>query len=155
MAGLWFEEFEDGQVFKHEWTRTITEADNMWFSLLTMNTQPLHIDVHYSARSEWGKPLVNSLFTLGLMIGMSVNDTTFGTTLANLGMTNVRFPKPLFPGDTVHVRTTVMGKRESKSRPREGIVTFFHETLNQHDEVVATCERQALMRKRPAVQTAA
>jgi acyl dehydratase len=149
MSGLWYEEFEVGMVFNHEWTRTITEADNMWFSLLTMNTQPLHIDTDYSAKSEWGKPLVNSLFTLGLGVGMSVNDTTFRTTLANLGMTDVRFPKSLFQGDTVHVRTTVKAKRESKSRPREGIVTFFHETLNQRDEIVATCERQDLMRKRP------
>lgn len=155
MAGLYFEEFEIGMVFNHEWTRTITETDNMWFSLLTMNTQPLHIDAHYSAQSEWGKPLVNSLFTLGLMVGMSVNDTTFKTTLANLGMSDVRFPKPLFQGDTVHVRTTVKAKRESKSRQKEGIVTFFHETMNQHDEVVATCERQALMRKRPVPQAAA
>src|SRR3981189_976217 len=106
MAGLWFEEFEDGMVFNHEWSRTITETDNMWFSLLTMNTQPLHIDLPYGAKSEGGKPLVNSLFTLGLMIGMSVNDTTFGTTLANLGMTDANFPKPLFQGDTVQVPTT-------------------------------------------------
>ncbi|MEL3888835.1 MaoC family dehydratase [Ferrovibrio sp. MS7] len=155
MAGLWFEEFKDGMVFNHEWTRTITEADNMWFSLLTMNTQPLHIDAHYSAKSEWGKPLVNSLLTLGLMVGMSVNDTTFCTTLANLGMTNVKFPKPLFQGDTVRVRTTVLNKRESKSRPKEGIVTFFHETFNQHGEMVASCERQALMRKKPVDQAKA
>ncbi len=107
MAGLWFEEFEDGMVFNHEWSRTITETDNMWFSLLTMNVQPLHIDAHYAAKSEWGKPLVNSLFTLGLMVGMSVNDTTFGTTLANLGMTDVTF-KPLFQGDSVKVRTTAI-----------------------------------------------
>jgi acyl dehydratase len=115
-----------------------------------MNTQPLHIDAHYAAKSEWGKPLVNSLFTLGLMIGMSVNDTTFGTTLANLGMTDVSFPKPLFQGDTVKVRTTVRSKRLSKSRPNEGIVNFFHETINQNGDVVATCERAALMRKKPA-----
>jgi acyl dehydratase len=149
MAGLWFEEFEDGMVFNHEWSRTITETDNMWFSLLTMNPQPLHIDAHYSAKSEWGKPLVNSLFTLGLMIGMSVNDTTFGTTLANLGMTDVQFPKPLFQGDTVKVRTTVRSKRLSKSRPNEGIVNFYHETINQDGVVCATCERAALMRKKP------
>ena len=150
MAGLWFEEFEDGMVFNHEWSRTITETDNVWFSLLTMNVQPLHIDAHYAAKSEWGKPLVNSLFTLGLMIGMSVNDTTFNTTLANLGMKEVNFPKPLFHGDSVKTRTTVLSKRESKSRPNEGIVTFFHEMTNQNGEVVATCERAALMRKRPA-----
>ena len=149
MAGLWFEEFKDGMVFIHEWSRTVTEADNMWFSLLTMNPQPLHIDAHYAAKTEWGKPLVNSLFTLGLMIGMSVNDTTFGTTLANLGMSDVRFPKPLFHGDSVKVRTTVRSKRESRSRPNEGVVNFFHEMMNQHGDVVATCERAALMRKRP------
>lgn len=150
MAGLWFEEFEAGMVFDHEWSRTISEADNLWFSLLTMNVQPLHVDAHYAAKSEWGKPLVNSLFTLGCMVGMSVNDTTFGTTLANLGMNDVRFPKPLFQGDSIKVRTTVRSKRESKSRQKEGIVVFFHETLNQHGEVVASCERSALMRKRPA-----
>ena len=137
MSGLWFEEFKDGMVFNHEWSRTITETDNVWFSLLTMNVQPLHIDAHYAAKSEWGKPLVNSLFTLGLLIGMSVNDTTFGTTLANLGMTDVRFPKPLFQGDSVKARTTVRAKRESKSRPNEGIVTFFHEMMNQDGVVVA------------------
>lgn len=150
MAGLWFEEFEIGMVFNHEWSRTITEADNVWFSLLTMNPQPLHIDAHFAAQTSWGKPLVNSLFTLGLMIGMTVNDTTFGTTIANLGMKEVNFPKPLFHGDTVKVRTKVLDKRQSKSRAGEGIVTFFHEALNQHGEVVASCERAALMRMKPA-----
>ena len=150
MAGLYFEEFSVGRVFDHAWTRTVTEMDNVLFSSLTMNVQPLHIDAHYAAKSEWGKPLVNSLFTLGLLIGMSVNDTTFGTTLANLGMTDVRFPKPLFQGDSVKVRTTVRSKRASKSRPNEGIVNFFHEMMNQDGVVVGTCERAALMRKRPA-----
>ena len=149
MAGLWFEEFEEGMVFNHEWSRTITETDNIWFSLLTMNVQPLHVDSNYAAQSEWGKPLVNSLFTLGLLVGMTVNDTTLNTTLANLGMSDVRFPKPLFPGDSVKVRTIVRSKRESKSRPKEGIVNFYHEMTNQHGEVVATCERAALMRRRP------
>ena len=101
MAGLWFEEFEIGRVFEHEWTRTITQADNHWFSLLTMNTQPVHIDAHAAAKSVWGRPLVNSLFTLGCMVGMTVNDTTFGTTIANLGMEKVRFAHPLFEGDTI------------------------------------------------------
>ena len=133
MAGLWFEEFTDGMVFNHEWSRTITETDNVWFSLLTMNVQPLHIDAHYAARTEWGKPLVNSMFTLGLLIGM----------------TDVRFPKPLFPGDSVKARTVVRSKRESKSRPNEGIVNFYHEMTNQHGDVVATCERAALMRRKP------
>jgi acyl dehydratase len=122
----------------------------VWFSLLTMNPQPLHIDAHFAAKTEWGKPLVNSLFTLGLMIGMSVNDTTLGTTLGNLGMTNVQFPKPVFHGDTVKVRTTVRSKRASKSRPNEGIVNFFHEAINQDGVVVASCERAAMMRKKPA-----
>ena len=149
MAGLWFEEFKDGMVFNHEWSRTITETDNMWFSLLTMNPQPLHIDAHYAAKTEWGKPLVNSLFTLGLMIGITVNDTTIGTTIANLGMTDVRFPKPVFHGDTLKVRTTVLGVRESKSRPDAGIVEFSHAATNQRGEIVAECKRQALMRKRP------
>ena len=149
MAGLWFEEFTEGMVFNHEWSRTITEADNVWFSLLTMNVQPLHIDAHYAAKTEWGKPLVNSLFTLGLLIGMTVNDTTLNTTLANLGMTDVKFPKPVFHGDTLKVRTTVLGARESKSRPNEGIVNFYHEMTNQNGEVVATCERAALMRRKP------
>ncbi len=149
MAGLWFEEFKDGMVFNHEWSRTITETDNVWFSLLTMNVQPLHIDAHYAAKSEWGKPLVNSLFTLGLLIGMSVNDTTFGTTLANLGMTDVRFPKPLFQGDSVKARTTSAPSARASRAPNEGIVNFFHEMMNQDGEVVATCERAALMRKRP------
>src|SRR3546814_1652541 len=97
--------FEDGMVFDHEWTRTISETDNRWFSLLTMNTQPVHIDVHAAAKSVWGRPLVNSLFTLGCMVGMMVNDTTFGTTVANLGMTDVRFPHPLFEGDTIRMRS--------------------------------------------------
>jgi acyl dehydratase len=149
MAGLWFEEFKDGMVFNHEWSRTITETDNMWFSLLTMNVQPLHIDAHYAAKTEWGKPLVNSLFTLGLMIGITVNDTTLGTTVANLGMTDVRFPKPVFHGDTLKVRTTVLGARQSKSRADAGIIEFGHTAINQRGEVVAECKRQALMRKRP------
>lgn len=149
MAGLWFEEFDVGMVFDHEWTRTITEADNKWFSLLTMNTQPLHIDSHAAAKSVWKRPLVNSLFTLGLMVGMSVNDTTFGTTIANLGMSDVKFPHPLFEGDTIHIRTTVLAKRESKSRPGEGIVTLRHEALNQDDVVCGICDRQALMLMRP------
>ena len=153
MPGLWFEEFEDGQVFDHEWTRTITEADNRWFSLLTMNTQPLHIDAHFAAGTEFGRPLVNSLFTLGLMVGMSVNDTTFRTTVANLGMTDVKFPHPLFEGDTIHVRTTVLGKRESAKRPEAGIVTFRHECFNQDDTLCGSCERAGLMKKRSTGET--
>ena len=150
MAGLYFEDFEVGRVFEHALRRTVTEMDNMLFSCLTLNPQPLHIDRHFSAGTEWGQPLMNSLFTLGLMIGISVNDTTIGTTIANLGMTDVRFPKPLFQGDTVHVTTEVLGKRESRSRPDAGIVDFEHKAFNQRDELVAICRRQAFMRKRPA-----
>jgi acyl dehydratase len=150
MPGLWFEEFSDGQVFDHEWTRTVTESDNMQFSLMTMNPQPLHIDRHAAADTEFGQPLMNSLFTLGLMIGMSVNDTTLNTTVANLGMEAVKFPAPLFQGDTVRARTTVIGTRASKSRPGQGIVTFLHEMFKQDGTLVASCERAALMKAKPA-----
>ncbi len=118
MAGLYFEDFEPAQIFRHPLRRTVTEMDNILFSSLTLNPQPLHIDRHYcETETEWGQPLMNSLFTLGLMIGISVNDTTVGTTIANLGMSEVRFPNPLFQGDTVHVTTEVIAKRHSKSRP--------------------------------------
>lgn len=149
MAGMWFEEFEAGQVIDHDISRTIIEADNLWFSNVTMNTQPLHVDFHKAKESEFGQPLVNSLFTLALMIGITVTDTTLGTTVGNLAMTDINFPKPVFHGDSIHVRTTIKGKRESKSRPTQGIVTFYHEAFNQKDELVATCERTALMKKSP------
>jgi acyl dehydratase len=150
MAGLYYEQFSPGQAFEHAWTRTLTEMDNVLFSSLTMNVQPLHLDAHFAAQTEFGKPLVNSLFTLGLLIGMTVNDTPLGTTVANLGLTDVNFPKPVFAGDTLHVHTRVLSVRESKSRPNAGIVEFEHTALNHRDEVVATCKRSALMRKRPA-----
>jgi len=149
MPGLYYEEFAVAQRFVHEWTRTITEMDNVLFSTLTMNVQPLHIDRHFSAQTEFGQPLVNSLFTLGLVIGMSVNDTTFRTTVANLGMHDITFPAPVFAGDTLHVRTTVLSKRESRSRPQAGIVEFEHLGLNHREEVVCRCQRAALMHKRP------
>ena len=149
MPGQWFDEFEVGQVFDHEWTRTVTEFDNMQFSLMTMNPQPLHIDRHSSAETEFGQPLMNSLFTLGLMIGMSVNDITLNTTVANLGMEAVKFPAPLFQGDTVRVRTTVLATRASKSRPGQGIVTLRHEMFKQDDTLVATCDRAALIKGNP------
>jgi len=145
MPGLYFEQLEEGQVFEHPWTRTVTETDNILFSSMTMNPAKLHIDAAYSATTEFKQPIVNSLFTLGLMIGMTVNDTTYGTTVANLGMDEVRFPKPVFQGDTLRVRSEVLNKRASKSRPGQGIVEFRHEAINQRDEVVATCRRSALM----------
>jgi acyl dehydratase len=149
VTGLYLEDFEVGRVFEHAIRRTVTEMDNTLFSCLTHNPQPLHIDHDFSARTEWGRPLVNSFFTLGLMVGISVNDTTLGTTIANLGMTDVRFPKPVFHGDTLHVTTEVLGKRETRSRPDAGIVEFLHRAINQNGEVVAECRRQAMMRKRP------
>ncbi|WP_417769519.1 MaoC family dehydratase [Stappia sp.] len=149
MPGLHFEEFTVGHVFHHALTRTVTEMDNMLFSNMTLNPQPLHIDRHFcETQTEWGQPLMNSLFTLGLMIGISVNDTTIGTTIANLGMNDVKFPHPLFQGDSVHCTTEVISKRESKSRPDAGIVEFEHKAFNQHDKLVAICRRQAFMRKK-------
>jgi acyl dehydratase len=150
MAGLYYEEFEVGQEFAHELTRTVTEQDNISFSLMTMNPQPLHVDAHFSAQTEWGKPLFNSLYTLGIMIGMSVQDTTLGTTVGNLGMSDVRFPKPVFAGDTLRSHTKVVSKRESKSRGDVGIVEFEHTCTNQKGEVVAVCRRAGMMRKRAA-----
>jgi acyl dehydratase len=148
MAGLWFEEFHVGQEFAHEIRRTVTEADNVWFCGATCNPAAIHIDAEYASHTEFGKPLVNSVFSLGLVIGLSVQDTTLGTTVANLGMTDVRFPKPVFAGDTIRSKTTVLEVRESKSRPDQGIVTFLHQGFNQRDEEVVTCRRQALMLKR-------
>ena len=150
MPGLYLEEFEVGMVLRHAITRTVTESDNMLFSVMTMNPQPLHIDFDFSAKTEWGKPLVNSLFTLGLMIGISVHDTTLGTTIANLGMTSTVFPRPLFHGDTVRVETEVKAVRESRSKTERGIVEFEHRAYNQHGELVAKTTRQAMIRKRPA-----
>ena len=149
-VGVYFEDFPLGQVFEHRLTRTVTQMDNMLFSNMTLNPQPLHIDRHFCEQeTEWGKPLMNSLFTLGLMIGISVNDLTVGTTIANLGMTEVKFPHPLFEGDTVHCTTEVLGKRESNSRPGAGIVEFYHRAYNQDGKLVAECHRQAFMRMRP------
>lgn len=151
MPGLWFEDFFVGQSFDHAISRTVTEMDNVLFSTLSMNPQPLHIDFDHAEGTEFGRPLVNSLFTLGLMIGISVHETTLGTTVANLGMSEVRFPAPVFHGDTIRVRTVVADVRPSRSRPGAGIVTFAHRARNQHGIEVAVCSRAALMRRRPAV----
>ena len=149
MPGLYFEEFSVGQRFEHPIRRTVTEADNVLFTTLTHNPAALHLDAEYMKNTEFGRPLVNSYFTLGLMVGISVNDTTHGTTVANLGMDEVRFPKPLFPGDTVRVETEVVATRDSKSRPDNGIVTFVHRAFNQHGDLVAECQRSALMLRKP------
>ena len=150
-GGLYFEEFEVGAVYAHRLTRSVTAMDNMLFSNMTLNPQPLHIDAHFCAtETEWGRPIVNSLFTLGLMIGISVNDTTLGTTIGNLGMTDVTFPAPVFEGDSIRVTTEVAAKRESRSRPTAGIVDFIHRAYKQDDTLVAQCRRQAFMHRRPA-----
>ena len=150
-GGLYFEDFVVGEVVEHRYSRTVTQMDNMLFSNMTLNPQPLHIDRQFSDQeTEWVQPLMHSLFTLGLMIGMSVSDLTVGTTIANLGMTEVKFPHPLFENDTVHSTTEVLGKRESKSRPGAGIVEFHPRAYNQDGKLVAECKRQAFMRMRPS-----
>ncbi|WP_292896048.1 MULTISPECIES: MaoC family dehydratase [unclassified Nitratireductor] len=150
MAGLYLEEFQPGQVFQHTLRKSVTESDNVLFSTMTLNPQPLHIDFDFAQKTEWGKPLVNSLFTLGLMIGISVHDTTLGTTIANLGMTDTSFPNPVFHGDTIRVETEVKSVRESKSKPDRGIVEFEHRAFNQDDKLVARCLRQAMILKKNA-----
>lgn len=149
MAGLYFEEFEVGQEFHHALTRTVTEMDNLMFCALTHNPQPLHLDEEFSKKTEFGQRIVNSLYTLGLMIGVTVVDTTLGTTIANLGMNDVAFRHPVFHGDTLSTVTKVLEKRESKSRPDAGIVIFEHRSVNQRDEEVSYCKRTAFMKKRP------
>lgn len=150
MAGKWFDELEVGQVFKHAIRRTLTETDNILFTSMTHNPAQLHLDADYCEKNtEFGRPLINSYFTLGLVVGISVGDTTLGTAVANLGMDKVRFPKPLFAGDTIHVETEIIALRESKSRPMQGIVTFEHRAFNQKDELVATLERSGLQHKKP------
>jgi len=150
-GGLFFEDFIPGTVTEHRLTKTITQMDNVLFSNMTLNPQPLHIDAHYCAQeTEWGRPLVNSLYTLGLMIGISVNDLTLGTTIANLGMTEVKFLAPLFEGDTLHVTSEVVAKRPSNSRPDAGIVEFLHRAYQQEGVLVAECRRQAFMKRRAA-----
>jgi acyl dehydratase len=150
MAGLYYEQFEVGMTIKHAVTRTVTEMDNTLFSVMTMNNQPLHIDAHFAAQSEFGQRLVNSVFTLGVVIGVSVNDTTLGTTIANLGMTDVRFPRPVFHGDTLSAETIVIAKRMSKSRGDAGIVEFEHRGNNHRGENVCICRRSAFMKCQPA-----
>jgi acyl dehydratase len=149
MPGLYFDEFCVGQTFDHPIHRTITEADNVLITTMTHNPSALHLDAEYMKSTEFGKPLVNSCLTLSLMVGISVNDTTHGTAVANLGWDEVRFPKPLFHGDTIRIQTEVLEVRDSKSRPDNGIVIFAHRAYNQHDELVGECKRTALMLKKP------
>ena len=149
MAGLYFEEFKVGMEFKHPLTRTITEMDNVLFCAMTHNPQPLHLDEEFAKTTEYGQRIVNSLFTLGLVIGVTVGDTTLGTTLGNLGMTDIRFKNPVFHGDTIRSVTRIKEVRESKSRPTAGLVVFEHYGYNQRDQEITYCVRTGLMRKRP------
>lgn len=149
MSGLYFEQFEIGQVFRHEVRRTILESENMMFCAMTCNPAAIHIDHAYAQATEFGRPLVNSILTLGLVIGLTVQDTTLGTTIANLGMNRTNFPRPVFAGDTIRAETSVLALRPSSSRPGQGIVTFEHRGINQNDETVCVTERSALMMCRP------
>lgn len=150
MAGLYYDEFEVGQVFTHATRRTVTEADNVWFTTATCNPAAIHLDEDYCRNhTEFGQRIVNSAFTLGLMIGLSVGDTTLGTTVGNLGFEECRFPRPVFHGDTLRSETEVLDKRASKSRPGQGIVTFQHRAYNQKGDLVASCKRPALMMCKP------
>jgi acyl dehydratase len=149
VSGLYFEEFSVGQHFVHRVRRTITETDNLLFSALTMNPAALHLDAEYCKDTPFGERIVNSVFTLGLMVGLSVYDTTYGTTLGNLGWEEIRFPVPVHHGDTLRAETVVIDKRESRSRSDSGIVSFEHRAFNQRDEEVASCRRLALILKRP------
>ncbi len=150
MGGKYFEELTVGDVFKHEPARTITETDTLLFTALTMNPQPLHLDAEFAGKAEFGQRLVNSIFTLGLAVGLSVGDTTLGTTVGNLGFEQVEFPKPVFIGDTLYSETEVVEKRESRSRPQWGIVTFEHRASNQRGEIIMRCRRAAMMQRRPS-----
>ena len=150
MAGRGFDDWRVGDRVAHEIRRTVTETDNLLFSTMTHNPQPLHIDLEAAKASEFGQILVNGTFTFALMIGLSVGDTTLGTLVANLGYDQVVMPKPVFIGDTIRVETEVMSVRESRSRPSAGIVTFQHRAINQRDEVVCQCVRSALIKRKPA-----
>ena len=150
MAGKYFEELIVGQVFQHQPGRTVTETDNLLFTTLTMNVQPLHLDAEFSKQTEFGQRLVNSIFTLGLVVGLSVGELTLGTTVGNLGFEKVEFPRPVFIGDTIYAETEIVEVRESKSRPQWGIATFEHRGKNQRGEVVVRARRLGMMLKKPA-----
>ena len=152
--GLWFEEMEVGAVYEHRPGRTVTEADNTLFTTQTMNTQALHLDAAYSSTTTFGERLVNSMFTLSTLVGLSVGQLTQGTIVANLGFSEVSFPKPLFHGDTLYAETLISDKRQSKSRPGEGVVTFTHTGRNQHGDIVALATRKTLVQMRPAEEGA-
>ncbi|MEU4672776.1 MaoC family dehydratase [Amycolatopsis sp. NPDC023774] len=149
VSGRWFEQLEVGTVVRHATRRTVTETDNVLFTTMTMNPAPMHLDADYASRTEFGKPLVNSMFTIALVVGLSVYELTLGTIVAQLGMSDVEFPKPVFAGDTIRVESEVVEARASKSRPRAGIVVFEHRAYNQRDELVCRAKRTGLMHRRP------
>jgi acyl dehydratase len=148
MAGKYFEELPVGRVFVHQPSRTVTETDNLLITTLTMNSQPLHLDAEFAGGTEFGRILVNSMFTLSLVVGLSVGDTTLGTTIGNLGFEKIEFPHPVFIGDTITAETTVLEARRSRSRPNTGIVLFEHVGKNQRGEVVCRAKRNAMMKAR-------
>tara|TARA_B100000378_G_C18017442_1_gene403005 strand:- start:499 stop:951 length:453 start_codon:yes stop_codon:yes gene_type:complete len=148
LSGKYFEELEVGLTFEHEPGRTVTETDNLLFTSLTQNPQPLHLDAEFARQSIHGRILVNSIFTLGLVVGLSVADTTLGTTLGNLGFDRTTFPHPVFIGDTVRATSKVIDRRASRTKPDRGIVTFEHTGTNQRGEIVCTCSRGAMMMRK-------
>ena len=150
LSGRWFEELAVGDVVEHAVTRTVTEMDNVLFTCLTMNPQPMHLDAEFAARSEFGKPLVNSLYTLGLVVGIAVPELTLGTTIANLGFSEIEFPNPVFAGDTVWAQSEIIESRPSASRPNAGVVTFVHRGYKGIDTIICRARRTAFMRRRPA-----
>jgi acyl dehydratase len=150
MAGKYFEELEVGATYTHQPSRTVTETDNLLFTALTLNPQPLHLDAEFARSTQHGQILVNSIFTLGLIVGLSVGDTTLGTTLGNLGFDKTTFPNPVFIGDTITALTRVVSKKESFSKADRGVVTFEHQGINQRGEIVCSCLRGAMMLRRPA-----
>lgn len=149
MAGRYYEELEPGETIQHATTRTVTETDNVLFSTLTMNPQPLHLDEEFARRSQYGQRIVNGILTLGFLLGFTVPELTLGTTIAVIRLELVEFPHPVFHGDTLRAETEIIEKRESRSRPDAGIVTFEHRAFNQRGELVASCRRVALQRKKP------
>jgi acyl dehydratase len=150
VSGRWFEELPVGFTVEHVTRRTVTETDNVLFTTMTMNPAPMHLDADYASRSEFGRPLVNSMFTVALVVGLSVPELTLGTIVAQLALSEVVFPAPVFQGDTIRVTTEVVEARESKSRPEAGIVVFEHKAYNQRDELVCRARRTGLMHRRPA-----
>jgi acyl dehydratase len=150
VAGRWFEDLEVGMIVQHDTRRTVTETDNVLFTTMTMNPAPLHLDADYASRTEFGRPLVNSMFTVALVVGLSVPELTQGTIVAALGMTDIQLPAPVFAGDTIRVESEIISARPSRSRPSAGIVEFEHRAYNQRGELVCRCRRSGLMHRRPS-----